>query len=332
MKRFLATIAVGVAAVGVLAGAAAAGPAPAPGELWSRFPLEPRTAPRTETVPTETVPTETSTPRPAAPSRQVVTPTPDSGEQSQIAWIALGIVAVAAAAAASAVIYKRRPTTSERRVQTRKLEPVIVAQPPARPGVGTAKRRRRSEAPPEPARRRSVAPTEPATPRSEPSLVEMLSPRLHLDEQPEQAEKDGSAPAPPAPGTCEIRWWRGRAESRFYGDAEPPLPVPIESPAFRARGRSAPEKNSSALAAHEVVVQGLAAAGWQPDGHGSLWFSDRFKRVQVGAGAEAAEAAEPAETPARAPAAPPTPAREAEPDPAAPDRPQPSGSNSSFVW
>ncbi len=327
MERFLATIAAIVAAVGVLAGPAAAGPAP--GELWSRFPLEPRT----ETVPTETE-IETSTPRPAAPSRQVVTPTPDSGEESQTAWIVLGIAAVAAAAATSAAVYKRRRPASERPAPTRKLEPAMVVQPAARPGASTAKRRRRSEAPPEPATRRSVALRDPATQRSEPSLVEMLSPRLRLDEQPEQpvqpeqAEQGDSAPAPPAPGTCEIRWsprWPG---SRFYVEAEPPLSEPIESPAFLARGGTAPARNIAAVAAHEVVLQGLAAAGWKPDGHGTLWFSDRFKRVQVDAGAEAAEAAEPAEAPAVAV----TPMPAAVPNPAEPDRGKPNGRNSSFVW
>ena len=180
---------------------------------------------------------------------------------------------------------------------------------------------------------------DPATQRGEPSLVEMLSPRLRLDEQPEQpeqpepeqpeqpeqAEQGDSAPAPPAPGTCEIRWsprWPG---SRFYVEAEPSLSEPIESLAFLARGRTAPARNIAAVAAHEVVLQGLAAAGWKPDGHGTLWFSDRFKRVQVDAGAEAAE-------PAEAPAVAVTPMPAAVPNPAEPDREKPNGRNSSFVW
>ncbi len=329
MRRFLAAVAVGFLAVGglALAGSASAAPAPpppAPGELWRNFPLEPRTVTGTATTPAAPAPA-----RPAGVGPAVIRP-PESREDAQTPWILLGVGAGVLAAVAAAVLYgRRRRSRPVHAVSTGEPEPETVVTPnaltptPARAAASVG----RTGA-------RTVERAAPSARRAEPSLVEMLSPRLHVDEEEEQTEHEreeqeeepekqeeqvATTNGAPAPGTCEIRWWHGRAESRFYVEGKPPLPETIESPAFRARGRSAPVRNTAAQAAHEVVVQSLVAAGWRPDGRGAQWFSHRFTSIPVG------EEAEPAEAPEE-------PAATRRPDEQESESESKDGRNSSFVW
>lgn len=298
MRRLLAALTVGLLAVGglSLAGSASAAPAPpprAPGDLWRNFPLEPRTESGPVTPPPATAPQAPAQPAGARPA--VVGPA-ESSDDSQTPWVLLGIGAGVVAAIAAALLYGwRRRSDPARAVRTSEPEPESIVKPTARTPL-----RAFSSAGPTAAR--VIEPAGPGAWRAEPSLVEMLSPRLHVEEEEEPGEQEeqeeerekqeeqvAATPGAPGLGTCEIRWWRGHAESRFYVEGEPPLPETIESPPFRTYGRGAPMRTSAAHAAHEVVVQSLVAAGWRPNGRGVQWFSGRFTSLPLRAEAEAAD-------------------------------------------
>ena len=258
-----------------------------------------------------TPPPATAPQAPAQPAgaRPAVVRPAESSDDSQTPWVLLGIGAgvVAAIAAAllsgwrrrSEVVLEYRPDEGivrpARAVRTSEPEPESIVKPTARTPL-------RAVSSAGPTAARVIEPTAPGARRAEPSLVEMLSPRLRVEEEEEPGEQEeqeeesekqeeqvAATPGAPGLGTCEIRWWRGPAESRFYVEGEPPLPETIESPPFRAYGRGAPMRTSAAHSAHEVVVQSLVAAGWRPNGRGVQWFSGRFTSLPLRAEAEAAD-------------------------------------------
>jgi hypothetical protein len=57
-----------------------------------------------------------------------------------------------------------------------------------------------------------------------------------------------------------------------------PHEATLVSPFFRAPGKGVPEQTDVALHAHAVLVEALVAAGWEPEGYGEEWFSERFQR------------------------------------------------------
>ena len=77
---------------------------------------------------------------------------------------------------------------------------------------------------------------------------------------------------------CEIASWRGYVKWQFYVKSQSPLEV-FSSPYFRARGNGAPERTDAALRAHAPLVEKLIAAGWEQDGRGEHWYSERFRRA-----------------------------------------------------
>ena len=77
---------------------------------------------------------------------------------------------------------------------------------------------------------------------------------------------------------CEIACWRGYVTWQFYVESESPHEASLVSPYFRAPGKGVPEQTDVALHAHAVLVDTLVAAGWEPEGYGEEWFSERFQR------------------------------------------------------
>ncbi|MCP9485868.1 MAG: hypothetical protein MSC30_08395 [Gaiellaceae bacterium MAG52_C11] len=286
MRSAVATAVVALLATATLVGPAAGEPAPAPGELWSNFPLEqpadsrpPRTSRPVE--PADSGPPPTS--QPVSPPRPVSTVPVDASEESSTTGVLLGLGAAAAVAAAAggALVYGRRRRTPSATSEQDGSEPVAikVARPIGRATPRVATGGGRSVAVAEPSARVAAPRAEPATrvaaPRAEPSLFEVLSPRLRLEEDVEEAAARVGASAPLA---GEIQWWRGYLKSHFFVEVDPPLDQPIESQAFRASGDDAPEQNDVAVEAHKGLVEWLVAAGWERDGRGEHWFSDRFRK------------------------------------------------------
>lgn len=85
---------------------------------------------------------------------------------------------------------------------------------------------------------------------------------------------------------CEIGWWRGYVKSEFYASAISADGAEYEvgrSPQFRwHHPELPPPDHKGARAAHEALVEQLAAAGWEPLGGGSPWFATRFRRLGTG--------------------------------------------------
>jgi len=104
----------------------------------------------------------------------------------------------------------------------------------------------------------------------------VLSPRRGFNER---VEADAETQEPESQ-VCEILWWSGYLKGQFYVLTDRPLVTgqPLESPMFRARGSDGPERTDAAVAAHESLVAALAAGGWERDGRGLHWYSDRFRR------------------------------------------------------
>ena len=76
---------------------------------------------------------------------------------------------------------------------------------------------------------------------------------------------------------CEIACWRGYLTWQFF--VESPLESSLASPYFRAPGKGVPEQTETSLAARAVLVEMLAAAGWEPEGDGEEWYAERFQRA-----------------------------------------------------
>ena len=79
---------------------------------------------------------------------------------------------------------------------------------------------------------------------------------------------------------CEIACWHGYVKWQFYVGSERPE-VALVSPYFRAPGKGVPAQTDAALHAHAVLVEALVDAGWEPEGYGEEWFSERFQRPSV---------------------------------------------------
>lgn len=107
------------------------------------------------------------------------------------------------------------------------------------------------------------------------TLIETLSPRARLADPlyAEGIETDHATHE-----VCEIACWRGYVTWQFYVESESPNEARLVSPYFRAPGKGVPEQTDVALNAHAVLVEKLVTAGWEPEGYGEEWFSERFQR------------------------------------------------------
>ena len=105
--------------------------------------------------------------------------------------------------------------------------------------------------------------------------IQTLSPQARLAERHEETESDTELETHQI---CEIACWRGYVTWQFYVESESPHEASLVSPYFRAPGKGVPEQTDVALHAHAVLVDTLVAAGWEPEGYGEEWFSERFQR------------------------------------------------------
>jgi hypothetical protein len=110
------------------------------------------------------------------------------------------------------------------------------------------------------------------------TLIETLSPQARLAETLEDRESEGELETHQV---CEIACWRGYVTWQFYVESESPDEAPLVSPYFRAPGKGVPEQTDAALHAHAMLVEALVAAGWEPEGYGEEWFSERFQRANA---------------------------------------------------
>jgi hypothetical protein len=257
MSRAIAA-AVSLAATALLAPASAlAQAAPNPDPLWSEFPLQPLVA----TVPTS------STPAPAIEQPVREDPTVRRGDGDRTAGF---LILVGAALAAGAGFVGRR------RVGKRRDSGGEIQREPERAAVHTFER-------PVPAGGSGNA-TGPVAVASRPrtravgaggTLTETLSPQARLADQVEEGETGAELETHQ---TCEIACWRGYVTWQFYVESDSPHDVSLASPYFRAPGKGAPEQSDVALQAHATLVEALVEAGWEPEGYGEEWFSERFQR------------------------------------------------------
>jgi hypothetical protein len=248
-----------LAATALLSPASALGQsAPNPDPLWSEFPLQPQI----QTVPTPSTP---------APAPQQPTTREDSGVGRDERMAGLLILVGAGLAAGVGFAGRRR---GKRRQSDGELQ-----SEPERAAVHTFERPASPVAPASPtgsvavaSRPRSRAATPGAT------LLETLSPQARLAETLEEREREHELETHQV---CEIACWRGYVTWQFYVESESPDEAPLVSPYFRAPGKGVPEQTDAALHAHAVLVGALVAAGWEPEGYGEEWFSERFQRANA---------------------------------------------------
>jgi len=107
------------------------------------------------------------------------------------------------------------------------------------------------------------------------TLVETLSPQARLAERQQETEHGTEVETHQV---CEIACWRGYVTWQFYVESESPREAKLVSPYFRGPGKGAPEQTDVALHAHAVLVEQLVADGWEPEGYGEEWYSERFQR------------------------------------------------------
>ena len=107
------------------------------------------------------------------------------------------------------------------------------------------------------------------------TIVETLSPQARLAERLEEPASDAEGETHQV---CEIACWRGYVTWQFYVESESPHDVSLASPYFRAPGKGAPKQSDVALQTHAMLVEALVEAGWEPEGYGEEWFSERFQR------------------------------------------------------
>ena len=242
-----------LAATALLAPAfASAQPAPAPGELWSEFPLQPLV----ETVPTSSG-AAPAVEQPAKREDQAV-----GGDDDRTTGFLILVVATLAAGAGFAGhrrLGKRRQSGGE---LERTPEPAAVHEfeRPVPAGVS-------------PSTTGPVAVASRPRPRAA-TIVETLSPQARLADRLEETESAEGA----THKVCEIACWRGYVTWQFYVDSESQRDASLVSPYFRAPGKGVPEQTDDALRAHAVLVEALVAAGWEPEGYGEEWFSEQFQR------------------------------------------------------
>ncbi len=258
MSRAAAAALVFAATALLTPGSAIAQAAPNPDPLWSEFPLQPLV----ETVPTS------STPAPAL-EEQPVREDQLVGENDRTA----GFLILVGAALAAVVGFVGRRRLGKRQQPDGEVQPE-----PERAAVHTFERPvpagasgngARSVAVVTKTRTRAVAPSA--------TLVETLSPQARLADQLEEAESETELETHQV---CEIACWRGYVTWQFYVGLESEREASLSSPYFRAPGKGGvPEQTETALLAHAALVEKLAAAGWEPEGYGEDWFSERFQRA-----------------------------------------------------
>lgn len=248
-----------LAATALLAPASAlAQPAPNPNPLWSEYPLQPIV----ETVPTSTTPAPALEEQPVREDQLV-------GENDRTAGFL--ILLGAALAAIAGFVGSRR--FGKRQQQDGDVEPEperALVHPFERP-VPVADLGSAGGAVAVASRSRSRTAMPAAT------LMETLSPQARLADQLDEVE--GGDTELETHEVCEIACWRGYMKWQFYVELESPYEATIASPYFRAPGKGVPEQTEAALAAHAVLVERLGAAGWEPEGYGEDWFSERFQRA-----------------------------------------------------
>lgn len=248
------TAALVLAATALLAPAfAAAQPAPAPGELWSEFPLQPLV----ETVPTSSG----AAPAVEQPAKREDPAVGRDDDRTTGFLILVGATLVAGAGfVGRRVLGKRGQSGGE---PERSPEPAAVHafERPVPAGVT-------------PSLAGSVAVA--SRPRTRAAtIVETLSPQARLADR---LEESGSDAELETHQVCEIACWRGYVTWQFYVESESQRDASFVSPFFRAPGKGLPEQTDDALHAHAVLVEALVAAGWEPEGYGEEWFSERFQR------------------------------------------------------
>jgi hypothetical protein len=256
MSRAVAATLVLAATVLLAPAPVSAQPAPAPGELWSEFPLQPLV---------ETVPTSTG----SAPAVEE----PVKGENSAVRKDddrTAGFLILVGAALAAGVGFVGRRRVGKRRHSGEGGEspPEPAAVRPFERPVPAASSKRSAGAVAVASRPRTSATT----------LVETLSPQARLAERQEDTESEAEAETHQV---CEIACWRGYVTWQFYVESESARVGKLVSPFFRAPGKGVPEQTDVALHAHAVLVEELVAAGWEPEGYGEEWYSERFQRPSV---------------------------------------------------
>jgi hypothetical protein len=260
MSRAAAAALVLAATALLVPGFAIAQTAPNPDPLWSEFPLQPLV----ETVPTSTTPAPVVEEAPV-PENQTV------GENDRTA----GFLILVGAALAAVVGFVGRRRLGKRQQPDGEVQPQ-----PERGAVHTFERPVPATASPgasgSPAvatRTRSRAVTQGGT------LVETLSPQARLADQLEEVESETELETHQV---CEIACWRGYVTWQFYVELESEREASLSSPYFRAPGKGGvPEQTETALLAHAALVEKLVAAGWEPEGYGEDWFSERFQRANA---------------------------------------------------
>jgi hypothetical protein len=261
MRRATAAALVLVATALLVLVPATAGAAPPPGELWSEFPLEPRTA----TTPAG------STPAPVQVVEQPAQPKGGaSGADGPAVWVFILLGTVAAGSVGLVARHRRSSGRQQQPDRAGEQKPAqAVVRTFDRPMSGAVQSDASAVTVVE--RPRTVVPE-----RMSPTLIETLSPQARLADQPEGRKTDVE---PETHQVCEIACWRGYVTWQFYVESESPLDPSFSSPFFRARGKGAPEQSDKALRAHAVLVEKLVASGWEPEGYGEHWFSERFQRT-----------------------------------------------------
>jgi hypothetical protein len=228
---------------------------PNPDPLWSEFPLQPVI----ETVPTS------STPAPAR-GQPVTREDPAVGRDGD--WTVGFFILLGAALAAGLV--------GRRHAGKRRQSGDEVQREPERAPVHTFERPLPSSASGSATGSVAVA-SRPRTGAAT-TLIETLSPQARLAERLEDTESEAELETHQV---CEIACWRGYVRWQFYVESEPQHQAPLVSPYFRAPGKGVPEQTDVALHAHGVLVEALIAAGWEPEGYGEEWFSERFQRANA---------------------------------------------------
>jgi hypothetical protein len=95
------------------------------------------------------------------------------------------------------------------------------------------------------------------------------------------AERSAEAAAPIPYRTCSISYRREYRKVAFYAlalDKDGSEVFIAASRHFRARGSGPPDRTDQAVAAHNDLVEQLAAKGWELDGEGEAWFEKTFRR------------------------------------------------------
>ena len=260
MSRAAAAALVLAATALLMPGSAIAQSAPNPDPLWSEFPLQPLV----ETVPTS------STPAPAL-EEEPVRENQTVGENDRTA----GFLILVGAALAAGVGFVGRRRFGKRQQPDAEVQPE-----PERGAVHTFERPVPAGASAGAGGAAAVASrtrSRPVTPRG--TLVETLSPQARLADQLEGAE---SGTELETHQVCEIACWRGYLTWQFYVELESEREASLSSPYFRAPGKGGvPEQTETALLAHAALVEKLVAAGWEPEGYGEDWFSERFQRANA---------------------------------------------------